>query len=160
MGAPLNPLARDMMVTRLITLTPDMDVLMAIEKLLNHHVAGGPVVDQSGNLVGFLSEKDCMQSLIDAAYDSNPVATVEMCMTREVFSIPEEMDLYSIADIFMRTRYRRLPVVRDGRLVGQISRRDFLASLAQSMSRESPSQPTPTPLYLSMVSSMVPSAVR
>jgi predicted transcriptional regulator len=51
-----------------ITFTPDMDILRAIHKMLEMRISGAPVVDQRGNLIDFLSEKDCMQVALDAAY--------------------------------------------------------------------------------------------
>jgi CBS domain-containing protein len=130
--------AREIMNTRLITLRPEQDVHDAIDLLLHNRVAGAPVVNSEGDLVGFLSEKDCMQALLDAIYDSNPSTTVEMCMTKEVFTVTEDTNVLTIANIFLHRPYRRLPVVRGRKLVGQISRRDFLIALAK-WSRENAS---------------------
>lgn len=143
--------ARDMMVTRLITVRPDQDVHEAIDLLLRNRVAGAPVVDANENLVGFLSEKDCMQTLLDAIYDSNPSTTVEMCMTRDVFTITEDTNVLTIAELFLHKPFRRLPVVRGRRLVGQVSRRDFLMALSEWSREDTVTEHRPTFLYFSSI---------
>ena len=118
--------AKDVMTTKLITLSPGMDVFQAIGYLLKHRISGAPVVDQ-GNLLGVFSERYCMSVLIESAYDQLPTTKVSAFMNKDLGrTIPEDMDLLSIARIFLDTHYRRLPVLRDGKLVGQISRRDVL----------------------------------
>ena len=121
-------LAREIMVTKLITLSPDLDVFEAIGMLLRHNISGAPVVDRDGNFQGVFSERCCMSVLVDAAYDQLPTTQVFAFMDIEHATISEEADLLSIAQIFLHTGHRRLPVVRDGKVVGQISRRDLLAA--------------------------------
>jgi CBS domain-containing protein len=124
--AAAKKLAKDIMVTRLTTLSPEMDVFQAIGYLLKNRISGAPVVD-NGKLVGVFSERYCMRVLIESAYEQLPTAEVSAFMDKDLGrTIPEDMDLLSIARIFLDTHYRRLPVLRDGRLVGQISRRDVL----------------------------------
>ena len=121
-------IAKDIMVTRLITLTPDMDVYEAIDLMLKHRISGAPVVDDEGRLVGIFSEKDSMGVLIEAAVNNLPTANVASFMRTDVKSVDDQIDLLSLANIFRNSSYRRLPVVRDGKLIGQISRRDLLAA--------------------------------
>ena len=123
--------AASIMIRRVVTLSPEMDVYEAIDLLLQNHISGAPVVDPEGNLIGIFSEKDCMRVLIDGAYNNLPTATVASFMVRQVRSIPEDLDLLSITQIFLSTSYRRLPVVREGKVVGQISRRDLLQAAAK-----------------------------
>lgn len=119
--------AKDFMVTSLLTLSPEMDVFEAIGLLLKNHVSGAPVVDRDQNFLGVFSEKTSMQVLISAGYEQLPTTRVEAFMNEESQRvIDEDLDLVSIAQIFLDTPYRRLEVLRDGRLLGQISRRDVL----------------------------------
>jgi CBS domain-containing protein len=124
-----DPVARasDFMVTRLFRLTPQEHVFDAIGALLKHRVSGAPVVDTDGLLLGVFSEKDSMSVLIKAAYEQLPGADVSAFMNpdRGRF-ISEDTDLLTIAKMFVDSSYRRLAVVRDGMLQGQISRRDVL----------------------------------
>lgn len=142
-------LAKDFMVTDLVTLSPDMDVYDAIDLLLEHHISGAPVIDEAGRLVGIFSEKDCMRVLLEGTYDGLPTSTVGAFMRPQVEVLSEDTDILSIAHTFLSTSYRRLPVVRDGKLVGQISRRDLLKTWSELL-RGAPSSNS-SYLYLSMV---------
>lgn len=142
--------AREIMMSDVTTLRPEMDVYEAIDLLLEYRFSGAPVVDAEGNLVGILSEKDCMRVLLEGTYEGLPTATVNAFMQRNVCTITEEMDLLSIAHIFLSTSYRRLPVVRGKKVVGQVSRRDLL-NCVSGLLRASPERHA-SYLYLSMVS--------
>ena len=121
--------ARDIMVTNLITVREDMDLHDVARLLVKNKISGAPVVDPNGGLLGVLTEKDLMTALIDAAYDDLPSTKVGAYMQRNPQSIDEDLDVLSIAQIFQTRTYRRLPVVKDGQLVGQISRRDVLRAV-------------------------------
>ena len=121
--------ARDIMVTKLITVREDMDLLDLARLLVKNKISGAPVVDEREGLIGVLTEKDLMTALIDAAYDDLPSTKVGAYMQRTPHSIEEDLDVLSIAQIFQTRTYRRLPVVREGQLVGQISRRDVLRAV-------------------------------
>jgi len=127
MQPPASVLARDFMVTKLVTISPDMDALDAIRLLLKHKISGAPVVDQEHKYLGVFSEKSCMQLLIDAAYDQMPSSQVAHFMDPDRGrTIGEEAPFFSVVQRFLETNYRRLPVLSGDRLVGQISRRDVL----------------------------------
>lgn len=120
-------LAKDIMVTKLVTLTPDMDVLEAIGMLLRHRISGAPVIDPDNRVLGVFSERCCMDVLIKASYEQLPSSQIFPFVDTEARCITEETDLLTIAQIFLSTPTRRLPVVCEaGCLVGQISRRDLL----------------------------------
>lgn len=121
--------ARDFMVTRLTTLTPDMDVHDAIKLLLRHRISGAPVVGPNDQYLGVFSERCSMQVILDAAYDQLPSCKVRMFMDTEAMTIVPGTQLLSIAQAFLLTNFRRLPVVDgDGVLLGQVSRRDVLSA--------------------------------
>ena len=119
-------LARNVMVTRLVTIPPETDVFDAMSLLLRHRISGAPVVGPDGEYLGVFSERCCLRALLDAAHDPLPAATAGDYLDAAAPTIDEEADLLSIAEFFRATPYRRLPVLRDGRVVGQISRRDVL----------------------------------
>jgi CBS domain-containing protein len=119
--------AADIMETDLVTLRPDDDAFDAIAKLLDRHISGAPVVDASRKFLGSFSEKTSMSVLLGAAYDQLPTTTVRNFMNVDPGRVIDaNLGWMSIAEIFLETHYRRLPVVRDGKLLGQISRRDVL----------------------------------
>jgi CBS domain-containing protein len=122
-----NWLARDVMAKNLVTLTPDMDAFDAIAMLLKRRISGAPVVDSNGQFIGSFSEKTSMNLLLGAAYEQLPTCQVRAFMDTDFGRvIDEEKDLLALARMFEDTYYRRLPVLRDGKLVGQVSRRDVL----------------------------------
>lgn len=131
-AAPVSavPLARDIMKTRLVTLTADMDVFEAVGLLLDNRISGAPVLDENGRCMGVFSEKTSMAVLLDAAYDQLPTSRVGAYIDPDPDrAIPEDKDLLSISRMLLNTHYRRLEVVREGRLLGQISRRDVFRAL-------------------------------
>ena len=118
--------ARDYMATTLVTFTPDMDVIEAVRMLVEYRISGAPVVDGKNHLIGMLSEKDCLKSVLSASYHDALGATVGDLMTPHVEAVDAEMSIIEIAERFLEHGRRRYPVLDDGRLVGQISRRDVL----------------------------------
>ena len=120
---------KDYMSGRLVTFAPDTDVLDAIHELLQHRISGAPVVDNFGNLVGMLSEFDCMQVVLTSGYHGEPGGPVSDLMVTDVKTVDANMSIMDIAQLFMESGLRRYPVLLDNRLVGQISRRDVLRAL-------------------------------
>jgi CBS domain-containing protein len=124
---PTLPDARQIMSTKLVTLSPSTDVFKAISDLLNHCISGAPVVDQGGRFLGVFSEKTSMSVLVQAAYEQLPSTEVAAFMDADFGrTILEDVSFLECARIFRETPYRRLPVLRGGRLVGLVSRRDVL----------------------------------
>ncbi|MGB1581621.1 MAG: CBS domain-containing protein [Nevskiales bacterium] len=123
----LNSVAvKDYMAASLVTFKPSMDVLEAIHKLLENGISGAPVVDNLGNLVGMLSEKDCLKVALEASYNEGYGGTVQDYMTAEVITVDASTSVLDVAQMFIKAPYKRYPVVDDNRLVGQISRSDVL----------------------------------
>ncbi|TWT74363.1 CBS domain-containing protein [Allorhodopirellula solitaria] len=122
--------AREMMVRNLITLDPKMDALEALDVLLRNRISGAPVVNEDGVFMGVFSEKSCMKFVVSLAYDGMPSTDVQSLVDADPPTISEETDLLSIAQAFLTQSCRRLPVVdQDGRLRGQISRRDVMRAV-------------------------------
>ena len=131
MMTPKSALVKDYMTGKLVKFHPDTDVLDAIQELLRHGIAGAPVVDDSGELVGMISELDCMQIALHAGYHGDAGGPVSDFMTEDVDTIDGNMSIVDLAQRFMESGYRRFPVLLDNRLIGQISRRDVLRALGQ-----------------------------
>jgi len=122
---------RDYMAGHLVTFKPDMDVMDAIQELVKHRIAGAPVVNEQGELVGMLSELDCTQVALNAGYYGDWGGPVSEFMTPDVQTVDAEMNIIDLAQKFLDTRFRRFPVLQGNRLVGQISRRDVLRALGE-----------------------------
>lgn len=126
---PTSCLVRDYMAAHLVKFKPDTDVLDAVHELVKHRVAGAPVVNDHGELVGMLSEFDCLKVALEAGYYGDAGGPVSDFMVREVEVVDANMGIVDLAEKFIKTRFRRFPVMMENRLVGQISRRDVLRAL-------------------------------
>lgn len=122
-------LVKDYMARTLVTFKPDTDVLDAVHVLVTKRIAGAPVVDDEGNLLGMLSELDCMKVALNAGYHGNWGGPVSDFMSDGVKTVDAEMSIVDLAQVFVTTGFRRFPVMQGTRLVGQISRRDALRAL-------------------------------
>jgi CBS domain-containing protein len=114
------------MATRLVTFHEKDNVVAAMAVLLDKKISGAPVVDDDGNLVGVLSEVDLMPIVIQDSYYDESVGIVGDYMKHPVDTVTPDMDIYSLAERFNTEHRRRYPVLQNGKLVGQISRRDVL----------------------------------
>ena len=138
MERPPVPTVREIMTRSLVTLRPEMTIAAAAEELLAHEISGAPVIGEEGELLGLLSEYDCLRAVASAQYqlDAHDAAeTVADLMTTDCRSVEPGLDLFGLAHEFVRLRMRRFPVLEDGRLVGQVSRRDALRA-AMRLRRE------------------------
>jgi predicted transcriptional regulator len=126
----LNSLkVKDYMLGDALAFSPDTKILEATHLLVQHHLSGAPVIDTDERVVGFLSEKDCLKAALNASYYEEFGGLVKEVMTREAITIEAESTLTKAAEMFVQQGHRTYPVVEDGRLVGQLSRRDTLKAL-------------------------------
>ncbi len=121
--------AGDYMSVDLITFTPDMDIHRAIKLLLDKRISGAPVLDDGGAVVGILSKKDCLKVAFGASYHMEWGGKVAEFMSTDVQSVAADTDIVEVAELFLASRFRRFPVMRDGALVGVITRHDVLRAL-------------------------------
>jgi len=147
--------AIDVMVRDVVTVRPDTDVAEAIKLLAEHDVSALPVLDKDGNLVGVLSEADLIHRAeigtekhrpwrLEAVTGASTLADefakshgkkVGEVMSDGVISVTEETPLSEIAALFERKRIKRVPVVKDGKLVGIVSRSNLIQALASVVGR-------------------------
>ncbi|MEQ8857311.1 MAG: CBS domain-containing protein [Pseudomonadales bacterium] len=126
----------DYMTRKLVTFTPETNVVEALGVLLDKRISGAPVVDGDGHLVGVLSEVDVMEVVIHGSYYDESAGIVADYMQPNVDTVDPETDIYSLAERFRKEHRRRFPVVKNGRLVGQISRRDVLRAVWDFINRK------------------------
>src|SRR5258706_14349959 len=122
---------RRYMATKLMTFLPELPISDAIEMLVQYKYTGAPVVDLSGNLVGMLSEKDCLRVAVRANSGAMGEALVGDYMTSAVECCSPDATLFEVAERFVNAPYKRLAVVENGKLVGQISRTDILRAIRE-----------------------------
>ncbi|MBL7473948.1 CBS domain-containing protein [Robertkochia sediminum] len=127
-NAPI--LVTDYMTKSLITFHPDQSILEVMELLIRYRISGGPVCNDDGDLVGIVSEADCMKEISESRYYNMPILDkrVSHFMTEEVETIDCNASIFDAASLFHDSNRRRFPVVDKGRLIGQISRKDVLAA--------------------------------
>jgi len=128
----------DYMTRKLITFTEDTDLFEAIRIFSETQVSGAPVTDNQDRLIGIMSEVDCLRGILDKTYHEEEVGgTVGEFMTRTIDTIDANTDIIAVAEQFIHRGRRRIPVVEDGKLVGQVSRKDILRAVNDFVSNGS-----------------------
>jgi len=123
-------LVSDYMTKNLITFSPDQSILQIMEQFIQYGISGGPVIDATGKLVGIISEADCMKQISDSRYFNMPILNKQVShfMTSKVQTISHNASIFEAASIFHSNSRRRLPVLNNDKLVGQISRKDVVVA--------------------------------
>jgi len=121
-------------LSNLVTFTPDQPIQDVISIIVKKKIAGAPVLDDQHHLVGIISEKDCLRLIVDQAYYNMPPETrkVSDYMTPQVQSLSPKTTVVEAAMEFLNSPIRRFPIVENGMLIGQVSRRHILRA-AQDM---------------------------
>ncbi|GAL78727.1 inosine monophosphate dehydrogenase-related protein [Algibacter lectus] len=117
------------MTTDLITFTPNQTIESVMQKLITHRISGGPVVNENNELIGVISEGDCIKQISESRYYNMPMQdkTIENHITMNVDTIDGNMNIFDAANKFLSAKRRRFPIVENGKLVGgQISQKDVL----------------------------------
>lgn len=117
---------KDVMTDRVYAVRAEATIDDAISLLLDHQVSGLPVVDDQGLLIGVITELDIIDLVYNADIESS---IVREYMTRDVSSLGDDASLDEAASFFCNNTIRRIPIVRDGLLVGVLSRRDLIGFL-------------------------------
>ena len=121
---------RDYMLPNPVKVKPDDSVLDAMKVIIDNKISGVCVVDADGNLVGILSELDCLRAALGAAYNKTGIGQVQDHMTGDNLLVahPDE-NILDVAQDMLLKKHRRRPVVENGRLIGQITCRQLLAAV-------------------------------
>lgn len=130
MTARRTAIVADHMKSDLVTLTPELEIVRAVATLMEKGVSGACVLDEAGEIVGVLSKRDCLKAALSASYYKEWGGTVADYMSREPQTLDAELDIVAAAELMIHSSYRRFPVLRHGRFVGQISRTDVLRALS------------------------------
>ncbi len=126
----MDTLAKNIMSTEIISITPDTHVEEALKVLVNNKVTGLPVVTDSGKFVGILSELDIIEQIMASKTLDDVDFSEEIHFSKNITSVQETTTLKEVLVLFAESKFRRLPVVNGkGRLVGIITRRDIMRLL-------------------------------
>jgi CBS domain-containing protein len=121
---------RDYMIPNPLKVQESDNVLEAMQVIIDNKISGVCVVDTEQNLVGILSELDCLRAVLSAIYNEGNIGRVKDYMARDnlVVAHPNE-DIVDVAQDMLRKNKRRRPVVEDGKLIGQITCRQLLSAV-------------------------------
>lgn len=122
-------LVADYMTTNLITFRAEDSLDHVINLLITNKISGGPVVNSKNELVGIISETDCIKHISESKYYNMPADTnntVGKYMVKDVDTIDKNMNIFDAAFKFISSHRRRFPVVENGKLIGQLSQKDVL----------------------------------
>lgn len=100
-----------------------------VEALLHHRVMGLPVVADDGKVVGFVSEQDCIHSMLVSSYHCEGAPNVDDVMHNEVLAVSPEQSIVDLAQNMGKNKPKLYPVLEDGKLLGLITRSAILAAL-------------------------------
>ena len=133
--AELKPaIVSDYMTKKLITFRPDQSVSDVMQTLIKNRISGAPVVNEKNELLGIISEGDCIKQISESRYYNMPMDNdpVDKHMVKNVETIDGNLNIFDAAKQFINSKRRRFPIVENGKLVGQISQKDILiAALEQ-----------------------------
>ncbi|HSP84023.1 MAG TPA: CBS domain-containing protein [Gillisia sp.] len=123
-------LVEDYMSQSLTTFRKDQLVVEVMEALIKHKISGAPVVDEHNNLVGIISDGDCMKQISESRYYNMPIGDtqIEKFMETNVPTIDRKVNIFDCASLFYKHNCRRFPILENGKLVGMISRKDILCA--------------------------------
>lgn len=120
---------KDYVTVSPVILTENMPVMQAIQELVKHRISGAPVQDLHGNLVGMISQKDCLQIALSSSYYGDIAGSVADYMSRDVQRLDVDNTVLEAIEIFVKHGYQRVPVMEENRLVGVLSQHDALRAL-------------------------------
>lgn len=129
-------LVEDYMARKLITFHPDQPIHDVVVGLMKHKISGAPIVNEDGRLCGVISEGDCLKEVVKGMYDNHPTFSglVEEHMAKNVITVAPDLNIFEAAKMFLEKKLRRFPVVKDGKLIGQISQKDVMKAVLNTKS--------------------------
>lgn len=114
-----------------VSFKADMTIETAVEILLQSNQRGGPVCDEQNRLIGFLSEQDCLASILRDTYHNEQGATVADCMYQgDVVTVSADTSITDLAQQMIANQPKIYPVIdADKQVIGVITRSDVLRAI-------------------------------
>ena len=120
---------KDHMDRHPVLLSANMSLAIAVEQLLTSNKSGAPVVDAKGELVGFLSQQDCLAVMLKSSYHCDMTSTVADCMKSPVLSVSPDDSILQLAEQMLGAKPKIYPVVSGGKVIGTINRTNVLNAM-------------------------------
>ena len=124
--------AKHIMTTHVVAVDVDDTIDYAIALMVKHRISGLPVVNKEGCPLGIVSEFDLLELICDGHTEAD---TVSHFMSPGLYCVAEEDSWVHVADMFREKHVRRLPVLRDGNLVGIVTRHDLVHAIRDARQR-------------------------
>lgn len=124
---------KSIMTTGVITVKADTPIYEALYLLAKNKISGIPAVDGEDKVIGILSEKDVLRILVDKKLDHKK--TVDDYMSRDVICFQEDDSAIDVCKFFIRSNIRRVPIVKDNKLVGILSRADIIPLILEAKNK-------------------------
>ena len=121
---------KKIMTKEVVTVKTDTRIIDALNLLTKNEISGLPVVDENMHLVGILTEKDVLRILLNSNVSTK--ATVSEFMSRKVTSFKEDDNVTDVCTFFIKNPIRRVPIVRDKKVIGIVSRRDIIKLILEA----------------------------
>lgn len=129
------PKVKDLLFTKFVTVSPTDSLDSVIELMLKHGVTAVPVVEKVDDVIdvlGCITEQDCVEYFANEIYYENPDVSARSIMQRYTFCVTPETDIFAAATIFTRQRCSLLPVVKKKKeFIGLVTRRRVLQALCE-----------------------------
>jgi predicted transcriptional regulator len=118
-------------------LRPDQDIYQAMNLITKEkHCHAAPVLDEEKNLLGLLSEKDCLKHAFDAKYNSMPPGKVKDYMSKDLTVLSLGAELYEVIGLFIKNNFQAYPVMKGGLYYGLLKRSRVLEAVQKNRSRK------------------------
>lgn len=127
-----NIRVRDIMTTKYATLSPKQTVVSAAKILMEYRQSAAPVVNEQNELVGLMSEADCMREALIEGYFNEGATLVADLMTPSPDTISPGAELSAVTETFLNNRRRLMPVIEADTLVGILDRQGILKALVKN----------------------------
>jgi len=122
-------IAKDIMTKEVVFMKPATTIAEAVSILVDNRISAAPVIDDSGSLAGIVSEKDLLVCLDFLGWEKGKTTVISNFMSKGVISFSEESPVKEIMQELVRRNIKRVPIVKEGRIVGIVSRRDILKAM-------------------------------
>lgn len=126
-----NILVRHYMKPATHFFSPSTTVQEVVKDLLRFGISGGPVIDESHQLQGYVTEQDCIKQMLNGSYYGENHTIASDIMRNSPLVISPEDDIMQIAEMMLNKKPKQYPVVKNGKVIGVLTRSDVLRALSQ-----------------------------
>lgn len=127
-------LVKDFMSKKVVSFTNETSIAVAVHSLLQSHQIGAPVINEHKQVIGWISEQDCLDKMLKSSYHCDETALVGDIKNEQVLSVSPQDNVLDLANKMLGQKPKTYPVVEDGKLIGIIARRDILNAVDQHLS--------------------------